>query len=320
MLRQKNKIIALSLGFFSFRHRSVPGTSKTGAMRMLVRTTLAMQAAAFFTITPLMAQPTTMPENAEAVSMRLSGEKMHATADDLLKALESADVGLRTLRAGIIYEKVFSEGDRQLRSGTLYFLDSRAEGKAGTRKFAAEFDVLLIGTRREEEKKVYIFDGKLLVEKTPGEKKMVKTEISRDGQGFDPLKIGEGPMPIPIGQKREDILSRFDVALLPAEADLEGVDDTETDQLREHVKGAYQLKLIPRGDYALESKFAEIRLWYRHGADGKLLPRMARGFGPLIDDARDIETVRLVNVRLNQEIPPEMFDTSTPGGWDVVIR
>lgn len=242
------------------------------------------------------------------------------TADDLLTALETADAGLKTLTAGIRYDRTFEiAGDRQVREGTLYFEARPREADRADRRFSIRFDRLIVGQRVRDEVKEFIFDGEWLVEKLPGEKPKMftKRQVVPPGERFDPLRIGEGPMPIPIGQRREDILSRYAAELVPADSDLSEL------ELKTFVKESYQLKLTPRADRPDEDEFREIRLWYRQspavgGQPAMLLPRMAR----TINRSGDESVVQLINVQVNGPIPADVMKTDTPGpkdGWDVQV-
>lgn len=246
-------------------------------------------------------------------------------AEELLDALEKADESLRSLTAEVMYDKTFDiGGDRQVRWGKLYFSDNKGEGDARVRKFCVNFERLRIGERLENEPKVYIFDGQWLVEKLPTQKQFIKRQIVGDGQKFDPLKIGEGPMPIPIGQKKAETLSRFSAELLPADDGLkpaDGESDAPFKLLREHVSGTQQLRLVPKKGTDESREFREIRLWYRRTEDPKAgaayLPVLAR----TVSRAEDISLVRLTNVTMNVEIDPAILDTRPPGDdWRVDIR
>lgn len=247
------------------------------------------------------------------------------TAEGLLDALATADKDVRTLSADIIWSKAFDlGGDRHVRKGKLYFADERgasvkaggAPGEgvgapAGVRKFAVHFDQLYVGQRLEDEPKQYVFDGKYLVEKLPRQKKVARYQIVREGDGNDPLRIGEGPMPLPVGQKKADVLARFTAELRSSEDGVEGEDEAETQRLRKFVEGCYQLKLTPKAGVGDESRFTEIRLWYRKGEGTALLPRMSR----TVDRAGDVDVVRLANVAVNPSLG-ETFDATTPAGWE----
>lgn len=244
-----------------------------------------------------------------------------ATAEHLLAALEVADADLRSLSCQLLWTKTFDLGeDRHTRHGRLFFVDTRKEAAAGgTRKFAIHIDETIIGERKEAKKEQYVFDGTKLVERHPDDKRLVVYELKTAGQDYDPLKIGEGPIPLPIGQKRADIVARFDVELLAPEKDLAGVDDADTARLLAFVKGSYQLRLTPKADQQASMNFTEIRLWYKRGTlgggDAHLLPRMAR----TVDRKKDVDLVQLVGVKTNQKVD-ETFDAAAPQGWEVQVR
>lgn len=242
------------------------------------------------------------------------------TADDLLRALETADADLKSLRADIWWSKVWGDGvsDRHVRTGTIEFQDERSPGdEAGSkRRFAALFKTLIIGERRTDEPKEYVFDGKRLMEKMPAQKKATVLIEVEPGTVVDPMRLGKGPIPIPIGQRREDILSRFEAKLLPGDQDLQGEDDAETEELKKFAANSMQLLLIPKDE---KDKYKEVRLWYRRGSaakgDPQLLPRMARAVSR--SGGGDVDLVRLIGVKTNAPVDAKTFDTSVPSGWQV---
>jgi hypothetical protein len=245
------------------------------------------------------------------------------TADDLLNRLETSDKELKSLSAGMLYDRVFGlAGDRQVRKGQLHFIDTKekddkGQPAPGSRKFAIKFESLKLGTQGwRPEEKTMVFDGHWLIEKMPAEKQVIKREVVPAGKAFDPLKIGEGPFPIPVGQKREDILKRFNAELLAAEDGIVGNEPADTQKLKEFVTKAkaYQLKLTPKGE---DQDFKEIRLWYsQQEGTGALLPVMAR----TVNQQDDVSIVELVKVKLNQEPPKEVFDAQAPAGWQVQVE
>jgi hypothetical protein len=244
------------------------------------------------------------------------------TADELLAALEHSGEGLRALEGDINYVKEFGVlGDDQVRRGKLFFeSEPPAAAAPPKRKFAVEFNSLRVGRRMENIRELYIFDGQWLVEKDFQEKQFTKRQVAAPGAAFDPLRLGEGPLPIPIGQKKADILERYTAELLPA------ADGLQNEHLLRHVEGSHQLRLVPRPERAEEDKFAEIRLWYRRDAGGDLLPVLARTVTATDDPAveGDVAVVQLLNVRINGEaaIPAGALDTTTPAadmGWNVRI-
>jgi hypothetical protein len=266
------------------------------------------------------------------------------TADDLLRALEFSDRGLSTLQASIMYDRVFdAAGDRQVRTGNVFLVTDPVLGagegeKTVRRRFAVHFTSLRLGNRLSDEDQHLIFDGRWLVERLATRRQYKKREIVREGEKFDPLRIGQGPFPLPIGQKREDILARYEAELLAPMEGLLAHEPDEQAKLEDFVtlgpdqRGAtyYQLKLTPRKDITDDQDLREVRLWYRE-VDAqeerreeaaaperrRLLPRLAR----TVNRAGDVSIIQLINVRVNERIEPSVFDTSQPSdpSWEVEI-
>ena len=253
----------------------------------------------------------------------------YKTADDLLDALETADKDLSTLTADVKYDKTFEiQGDRQVRFGRLWFVSEPAAkpDEPPRRKFAIKFDRVFIGPVQRTEDKTYIFDGQWMMEKDAVEKFFQKKQVVGPGAHFDPLKVGEGPFVLPIGQRKADIKDRYNVELLPSDDGLEPSPDSTPEEreaarvAKEDVSGSWQLRLTPRNKVD-DDGFTDIRLWYKRGAQRELLPRMARTVNP----AGDVASVLLINVQVQltggppneaAKVPPEILDTATPQGWE----
>ena len=238
------------------------------------------------------------------------------TAEALLDALESADEGISTLSSPIVYRKFFAiQSDEQTRSGTLSFQtvrDAEAPEAMPVRRFAVSFDTLIVADRRESIGQQYAFDGQWVVEKTPADKQFTKRQVVPPGEDFDPLRIGEGPFPVPVGQRKADILERFDAELLPGTDELT---DPSLIALAQHA-GLVQLRLVPKPHAPQARDFEEIRIWYE--PDGRLLPRIARTVTPIGDESE----VVLLKPSVNEAIDPSVFSTETPPpseGWNVSI-
>lgn len=245
------------------------------------------------------------------------------TADDLLDGLETADRDLSSLRAQIQYTRDSGrlEGKVQtVRRGTIYYAAkipgaAAADPKGPARRgFAVKFNEMVVDNAKRDEPREFIFDGEWLVEKYPGEKQFFKRRMVPPGEVADPLRIGEGPFPIPIGQKRKDIQDRFDTTLVTP---LDGIGDSQprTKEMIERAE-AYQLKLIPKPGTDEAREFKEIRIWYQ-GRD--LLPRMARTINREDGNAE----VVLINLIRNDPVDPKLFDTTAPrkeDGWQVDVQ
>lgn len=264
---------------------------------------------------PSPAQPVPILKATTAAIPADSARAPIASADDLLLALEKADASLRTLQSDLRFIKQFNElegGDKQTREGRLLFLNEPgASGTATTtsasaskarRVFQIDFTSTTVDNVRHAESQSFIFDGSALTEKNATDKQIIKRRVVAEGQSIDPLAIGEGPFPVPIGQKRERILERFDATLLAPG------DSFENNTPPEALAQTYQLRLVPKRGSDEARQYREVRIWYR---SSDLLPRMAR-----TNEKDDSSTeVFLTSLRVNEPLPTDAFDTVPPKGW-----
>ena len=137
-------------------------------------------------------------------------------ADALLTAVERTADSLRDFRANITLETTDDvTGDTERRLGQLVFVQE--EGKPATRRFAVVFEKFIDGSGRMDERPVrYIYADGWLTEADLKQRTLVRRQLARAGEQYDPLKPGEGPVPLPIGQRRADVLARFDASLATA--------------------------------------------------------------------------------------------------------
>jgi hypothetical protein len=238
--------------------------------------------------------------------------------DELLTKLETADKDLRTLTASIQYVKVFPDaqgGDKHTRRGTISFMNldpGLATGKP-RRMFAVTFNELIIDTTRRVEPRSFVFDGSWLVERDDVAKQFFTRRVVAPGSDADPMRIGEGPLPLPIGQRRADITGRFDVATV---SPLENVPQGEQfAKLRELLADTHQLKLLPKAGTPGARDYREIRLWYR---TSDLIPVFAQS--TTADGSK--HEVFLLNTKRNEALTTETFSTAEPkksDGWTVDV-
>ncbi|MCX5639834.1 MAG: hypothetical protein NT059_03335 [Planctomycetota bacterium] len=139
-----------------------------------------------------------------------------ADADALLTAVERTSDSLRDFRANITLETTDDvTGDTERRLGQVVFVQD--EGKPSTRRFAVVFEKFIDGSGRMDERPVrYIYADGWLTEADFKQCTLVRRQLARAGEQYDPLKPGEGPVPLPIGQRRADVLARFDASLATA--------------------------------------------------------------------------------------------------------
>lgn len=256
-----------------------------------------------------------------------------ATAGELLAALEKADRDIRTFSSQIRYTRLFEiENDIQTRIGRLYFrtdppadptADQAAEKPTQRRRYVAvRFEQFIAGARSDKQEKLWVFDGQWLVEKDPVEKQFMKRRMVRPGQVFDPLRVGEGPFFLPVGQRREDMELYFTAALRPSGEGLADEYDPQRDQLLKSLagklEGLIQLELTPRPNMQQVEDFSLIRIWYDPQT---LLPRASLS----VDQLGDIDVFELFAIDINEAksaLPENVFSVDPPAsseGYHVEI-
>jgi hypothetical protein len=224
------------------------------------------------------------------------------TALGWLDRLEAAGKDLKTYQAKVIYDRRQELlGDRVIRMGDVHYMAGPPA------RFAIRFDKMVVGQELRDRPRHYIFDGSWLVEKHANQRQFIKRQVVAPGQTFDPLKLGSGPFPLPLGQKREDVQALFKVTLAePTE------DDPPT---------SVHLQLVPHTDPATgkpTSPFTRVDLWYDKAT---LMPVRV----VTMDDSENKTTVRLEQAKINTLDEPSakaLFDTTTPkqgAGWKVQI-
>ncbi|MGP1347949.1 MAG: hypothetical protein ACTS3F_14930 [Phycisphaerales bacterium] len=260
--------------------------------------------------------------------------------DDLLNAIEEAGQSIRTMQATVIYDRRFLlQGDQHIRTGSLHYKseapssdehaappDADTPSAPSARRFSIGFDQLFVDNVMRTESQRFVFDGRWLVERDDAAQRYIAREVAPPGATFDPLRLGEGPMPIPLGQRKRDILARYDARAMPGGA--EWIDDDEAARgYRAAVDAARQIVLTPRAEFAESDDFREIRLWYKLNKDEQEPPRMH--LVPILSRtvARDgdVAYVRLLAFRINDDSPAAIerlesalrMSPPTEPGWEI---
>ena len=237
------------------------------------------------------------------------------TVEALLDRLERSAEDLRDFQARIRYDiwDAATE-EKQIRSGELIYQVNPVDG---SKRFAILFDTFIFGNRQEKEAKHYIFADGWLVEVDHNRKQFIKRQIVAPGEEFDPLKLGEGPFPLPIGQPKNEVLARFDVQLLDAPSD-PFLAKMLTDR---DVEG---MVLFPKSQTPEAEKFQRVELFYDRET---MLPI---GINAVAADAIDPDdpnsgnrkTVLLMDLKRNEGVDETMLSIAEPDKrqWDIDIR
>ena len=212
-----------------------------------------------------------------------------------LERIEAKHKQIRTLRGAVKYDRNQLElGDSQRRFGTLVY----AAGPPP--KFAVHFDRVVINKYLRQQDRWYIFDGVYMVERLHDRKQFFRHRLSPPGS--DPkagkaLGIGQGPLFVPLPVRKDDLLGRYDIQLVPpAEDDPPGV-------------ATVHLRLVPLAPS--QTSFTILDLWHDRES---LLPVKARS----VDRSNNESIVWLETQKatVNGPIDDKVVDTTLPTELD----
>lgn len=164
--------------------------------------------------------------------------------DTLLDRLEARGKSVLGLKSKLTYTHVIVDPveSRKVKEGELLF--ARAEPNY---RFYVHFDRHIADGVVSRSGEYFAFDGRWLIERNDRAKNVIKRELAREGQYRDPFKLGEGPFPLPFGQRRGDMLKNFRVCLEPFAIG----DPLQTDHLR----------CVPRPGTDLAKRYSRVDIY-----------------------------------------------------------
>lgn len=288
------------------------------ALCLLTACTAHAQTGGGISTFPAPANPAAAPGQPTPTAEPLPETPKLPTVDAVLSLLENADKDLRSLSAALVYIKrapAIEGGGTQIRYGTLQFNRATEPAAPPTppapggqprtlQQFAIDFDQLVVDGRARNDRQTFVFDGRYLLETFPTQKQYIRRHIVGPDQVRNPLRIGEGPFPIPVGQRKADLLARFDVSVAAPLADA-----PTSDQLRRILFNCTQLVLVPKPGTDQAKAFKIIRLWYR---TTDMLPIFALTVS--VDGSSN--EVFLNDIIKNPALPPGAFNTTPPSAAD----
>ena len=243
------------------------------------------------------------PPSSRPASQPASQPASPEPAVALLDRLETATEGLRDFRADVTFytwDGVIQR--REIRTGEIVY--QQRPGNQ-SKRFAILVTREIIGNRQHDQNKRYIFDGSWFVEIDYDNRVFIKRQIVRPGENFDPLKLGEGPFPLPLGQRRDEVLARFEASLL---------DESSDEQLAKFLTGksVLGLLLVPRPSTPQAREIVQVEIFYDSVT---LLPVGIH----LTETNGDRKTVRLRNLRRNEGIDEASLSIEQPDGFAVDV-
>jgi hypothetical protein len=247
------------------------------------------------------ASPDAAPQPAERGGVRF------ADAAALLEAVEGVAAGMRDFRSAVTVETTDDvTGDTERRMGQVVLVQDT--GKPETRRFAVVLEKFIDGSGRADDRPVrYVYADGWLTEADFRERTLVRRQLARPGERYDPLKPGEGPVPLPIGQRREDVMRRFEALL---------ADSPESASLKRVTEPMVGLRLRPRPGMA-DRDLVEATVWY----DAQSL--VPRGVEARRRNGRTTVVLRNAEVNGGLDEPQRALlslATGTTEGWRVDER
>lgn len=135
----------------------------------------------------------------------------------VLDAIDAQTLALREFQSPVrmdSYDDLADETER--RFGRVLLRMPSPDDPDGGRIAAVVFERTVGPSGRSRERlEHYIYRDGVLSDYDHGAKRLVRRRLVADGDRRDPLRLGEGPVPIPIAQRKADILKSFVVTVAP---------------------------------------------------------------------------------------------------------
>ena len=144
----------------------------------------------------------------------------------LLDRIEKAHEPVEVFVSPLTYRKEYGlEGDFETRIGVVSM-----KGEGPNREMALVFDRIIDASGHgTEEPEFHMFKDGWWTELDPRRKRYIRRQIVEPGAATDPFELGEGPLPLPLKQKAESVLARFEVSIgqIPDEALFRSITESE---------------------------------------------------------------------------------------------
>ena len=228
--------------------------------------------------------------------------KLDPVVDKILTRLEARQVN--DLRAKLRWELTYlvEEDEPDIKLGEIWYKQEKPVAK-----FLVHFKEKIAGNRKRKLDEKHMFDGYWYVELQARTKIITRREIRRPDDPGNPYKIGEGPFPLPFGQKKADILREFEVTRVPPANN----DPPATDHL----------KLAPREGTRTGETYKVLDFWVANQGAHPGLPVKVRtakkdGTGEL----NSYITITFERVQLNTGFSSSIFKIKKPPGYEEDIE
>ena len=215
-----------------------------------------------------------------------------AAAMEALRRLEASGQ-YETIQAKLDYRLDMPQlGDSEERTGWVAYRKATEETPA---MFRVHFETLSqLGGRAISQPVDYAFDGEFLTVAKHRIKDMVRYQVAGREERLEPMRLGEGPFPLPFGQKADEVLEFF---------------EAETpDRPRGGPENTLYLLLTPRPEHRDGFSITRLELWI----DPELnLPAKVVS----VDKSENITTIGFGKLRLDEPIDLKTFKIPRRFGW-----
>ncbi|MCE2885173.1 MAG: hypothetical protein LW806_09780 [Planctomycetaceae bacterium] len=194
---------------------------------------------------------TTKPETTKPeAAAKPASDEARERAEAFLGELEKTATTISSMSGTLTLEKFDALGEEtDQRTGRLVL-----DRKDGKRRIAIRFEEYIDGSGRLDRSVLhYIVADGWLCEIDHTNKSFTKRQIARPGEEFDPLALGNGPVPLPIGQKKADVLARFDVTETEIPADI---------PLLGSLQDVAAMRLVPKSGSEAAQELENVDLFY----------------------------------------------------------
>ncbi|MCK5114742.1 MAG: hypothetical protein KAR11_08280 [Phycisphaerae bacterium] len=216
----------------------------------------------------------------------------------ILDRLEAAGEKYTTLQSNVVMNaRSPLTGDDTTRTGSVAYQKGDTKNPS---KFRITFQTLQQDDDPKMKEKIdYIFDGEFLTEDNYKLKTRTQYQLAAKGKKVEPLKIGQGPFPMPFGQKKTDMLKFF----IPITRKTTSKDPKNTDYI----------KLIPNAKNKEAMNFIRLEMWIdkKTNLPVKIVTKSKN---------RDIRTVTFAKTKTTAKIDPKLFDVKKPSGFKLHIE
>jgi hypothetical protein len=205
-----------------------------------------------------------------------------ASVDQVLDALDARGDGLKDFTADVKLEEVDEAvGNAIVRVGKIWL--QKLEGDDA--RLRLTLDKKTVKEKTIDEKLEYVYAGGWLIDRDYRRKINVRRQVVRPGEKINLLKLGQGPLPLPLGQDKADVHKMFEVK--------------KVDSRKDDPANATHLELTPRKGGQFAKKFDVIDFWIDRAT---AMPVRVR-----TTEADQIKTWDLTNINVNAGLGDKDF-------------